>query len=252
MEEAITKLSAMDPSDDMGKVLECILEIIEHVEGDPSSGDSGEALRMVHEKEKASREYFMRPFDSDEIYNRLMAVHNVRGEEGIASEYTRCLDLRQARKWTILGDSYALMGLNKRASGYLKKALYFGPSEDLVEAVQRTYEKALKRVVKAEEGAESSLYKAEKDPGNIKNLIKALGYLLDLDRLDETLELADVGLKRHGDDFEILYRKGVALFGKDQFDPALEVFNRTLDMRPTSANAKRAVNLSQEMLGNVV
>ncbi|MEA3557762.1 MAG: hypothetical protein U9R75_00750 [Candidatus Thermoplasmatota archaeon] len=249
MKEAMKRLSGMDPSDDMGDILENIREIMNDVEKAPDSTESSKALSLIREKENASRDYFMRPFDSDEIYDRLIKVHEKRGENDIADTYRRCLDLRQARKWTILGDSYALMGLNSRAAGFLEKALHFGPSEDLADEVRRTYEKALRRVEKAENMVVKTTTRADSDPGNLKNMIKALSDLLDLDRIEDASALSVEGLKRHGEDLDILYRKGVALFGKDEFGPALEIFDKCLEMRPTSANAKRAVNLSKEMLG---
>lgn len=247
MKDALKRLETMDPSDDMGMFLENVERIISGIEEAPGSDEAEVGLSLIRKKEKASRDYFMRPLDSDDVYNRLIRIHLGRGEENIANDYRRCLDLKQARKWTILGDSYALMGLNKKASEYLKRALYFGPAEDLVDEVRRTFEKAQKRVDKAEDSVSATVSKAQGDPGNLKNMVKAVSYLLDLDRLDEALELAERGIERHGDEFDLLYRKGVAFFGKGDLDAALEVFKRSHEMRPNSTNAKRAVNLSVEM-----
>jgi tetratricopeptide (TPR) repeat protein len=161
--------------------------------------------------------------------------------------YRRCLDLKQARKWMILGDSYQLMGINGKASSYLKRSLFFGPSEDLVEEVEKTLEKAEKRVSKAKDEIDRMMYKVEKDPGHVKNMSKALSHLIDLDRFDEAIERADLAIFAGNDDPDIRYRKGCALFGKGEFDEALKIFEDLLDANPNSNNYKRAVNLCNEL-----
>jgi tetratricopeptide (TPR) repeat protein len=162
------------------------------------------------------------------------------------------LDLRQARKWTIIGDSYALMGINARAVKFLKRALFFGPSEDLVDEVQRTYEKALKRVEKARDEVDVVLVKLEKDPGNIKNVVKSVSLLIDLDRLDEAKRVCEEALSRFPDDFDLVYRKGCIEFALDDFTEAEKTFMKALGMNSNSTNAKRAVNFTEEMLkGNL-
>ncbi|MFW3146787.1 MAG: tetratricopeptide repeat protein [Thermoplasmatota archaeon] len=250
MKDAMERLDAIDPSDSMEGTIGLIDEVLKDVEKNPKTKEAEAALGLIGKKEKGTRDYYMRPLDSDDIYNRLVQVHLERGEESAADGYRRCLDLRQARKWTILGDSYALMGINKRAVIFLKRALFFGPSDDLVDEVQKTYEKALKRVEKAEAEIEKTLAKLNDDPDSLKNSVQASSNLLDLDRIDEAKKVIEKARKSSPEDFDVLYRHGLVLFGMDKFKEAKKVFEKSLELNPKSANAKRAFNLSEEMMSN--
>ena len=222
----------------------------EALKGLPHDDDkAAEILELIASKEEETRRYYLRPFDSSEIYNMLIEIHGKRGEPEMVDRYRRCLDLRQARKWTILGDSYALMGLTSRAVEYLERALFFGPSEDLIEEVENTLKKAEKRAGKAGDEVDRLLSRLEKDPDNTKLIVKASVALIDLDRLEDALKLLNRGLRKNKDDPDMLYRKGCALFGMGEFSKALRIFKKLTEANPKSNNYKRAYNLSTEMLG---
>ncbi|MGA1872838.1 MAG: tetratricopeptide repeat protein [Thermoplasmatota archaeon] len=251
MEKALEELGSLDPSDSMEGIMTAVAEVLKELEKDPESGLTSEALSIISKQENRTRDYYMRPFDSDEIYNSLVQLHLARGETEMADLYRRCLDLRQARKWTIIGDSYALMGLNSRAVKFLKRALFFGPAEDLVDEVQKAHDKAFKRMQKAETDVKATIAKLDKDPTHQKNLAKALTYLIDLDRLDDAEKMIKGLPKDLREDADILYRKGCILFGNDDFKKARTVFQKVLEMTPNSTNAKRAFNLSEEMIKGI-
>jgi len=251
MDQELQDLGSRDPSDSMEGIMEAVDGVLKLIEKDPESGLTSEALVLISKQEERVREYYMRPFDSDEIYNSLVQVHETRGETEMADRYRRCLDLRQARKWTIIGDSYALVGLNSRAVKLLKRALFFGPTEDLVEEVQKAHDKALKRVQKAEAEIGTLLTKLEKDPTNPKNLGKALSHLIDLDRLDDADRIIGKLPTTLSNDPEVLYRKGCILFGSDDFENARDVFSKVLESNPNSTNAKRGFNLAEEMIKGI-
>lgn len=245
MTDPLERLSSIDPSDSMEDALKAVVELLDHIED--KEIDKDRALALIAEKEAKARDYYLRPFDSDDIYNRLVDIHTKRDEQDLVNRYRRCLDLKQARKWMILGDCYQLIGLNTRAAKFLKRSLFFGPAEDLVDAVERTLEKAEKRISKANDGLQKTLLKFETDPGDQKNSLKAATFLLDLDRLDEAMNVADVTMKTHKDDPDLLYRKGIAMFGLDDMDSARAIFESLLSINPNSNNYKRAYNFSMEM-----
>jgi len=251
MDQELQDLGSRDPSDSMEGIMGSVEGVLRLIEKDPESGLTSEALALISKQEERAREYYMRPFDSDEIYNSLVQIHLGRGETEMADRYRRCLDLRQARKWTIIGDSYALVGLNSRAVKLLKRALFFGPTEDLVDEVQKAHDKALKRVLKAEAEIGTLLTKLEKDPTNPKTLGKALSHLIDLDRLDDADRIIGGLPSSLSDDPDVLYRKGCILFGSDDFETARGVFSKVLEANPNSTNAKRAFNLAEEMIKGI-
>lgn len=252
MEKAIEKLGSMDPSDSMDGIMEAVKNVLKIIEKDPDGDKVSSSLDLIFDQEEKARDYYMRPFDSDAIYNSLVQIHLDRGEERKAEHYRRCLDLRQARKWTIIGDSYALLGLNARAVKFLKRALFFGPSEDLVEEVQKAHDKAMKRVEKAHAEIETMMAKLEKDPDHPKNRSKTIALLVDLDRLDEANKLVRKGIKSDPDDFDLIYKQGCILFGMEDFKKAKKIFTKAMEINEKSTNAKRAFNLTEEMLKGIL
>ena len=246
MADALEKLKMIDPSDSMQDTLDAVSDVLDRVGSYDDNGAT--ALQLIAQMEQKARNYYLRPLDSEEIYNRLIDIHQERNEDDIVARYRRCLDLREARKYTILGDSYALMGINTTASEYLEMALDHGPSEDLVEEVEKTLVRAKKRVAKASDEIDILLMKLDKDPTHQKNIIKTVTHLIDLDRFDEAIQRADVGLDVWKNDPDLNYRKGCALFGRGDMKEALVLFDVLLETKPTSNNYKRAVNLSHEMM----
>lgn len=251
MEKAIETLGSLDPSDSMEELIRSVGEVLQLIDGDPGGTHTTEALILISKKEERTREYYMRPLDSDEIYNTLIGLHTARGETEMVDRYRRCLDLRQARKWTIIGDSYALLGLSARAVKFLKRALFFGPSEDLVDEVQRAHDKAIRRMEKAGSEIDALLAKLAKDPSNPKFLQKAVSHLIDLDRLEDANDLLTDTNMEIGNDPDLFYKQGCILFGMDDFENARNVFSGVLEQTPNSTNAKRAYNLAEEMIKGI-
>jgi len=248
MKDMLERLKGIDPSDDMSVTMSIIDEIIGSIRKDPGSALSTEALALIYEKEERTRDYYMRPFDSDGLYNMLIQVHKSRGEDDKVEHYKRCLDLRQARKWTILGDSYSLMGLNYTAAKYLKRALFFGPTEDLVLEVKKGLQRSEEKVERAASEVAALNSKYENDPKNLKLVLKLTGLLIDLDRLDDAETVVKKAARDHPEDPDLLFRKGCILFGRSKYPEARKIFSKLLEGNPKSVTIKRANNLSEEMV----
>jgi len=252
MESYLDRLKVMDPSDNMDATIEAITKVMEYARSHKGTSMFIEAMSVIAEKEERTREYYLRPLDSDQLYHTLIELHTENGDLDMVKRYNRCLDHRQARKWTILGDCYALMGVNKRAVTFLKRALFFGPSADLVDEVRKTLDKAEKRVVKAESEIAQAKKRAEENGYDIKNASRLLTDLLDLDLLDEMDPVLKRSLKNAKDDQDLLYKKGCFLFAKGDYKPALKLFDTLLKENPKSNNLKRAVNISEEMVNGSI
>ena len=250
MEKAMEELRKLDPSDSMDKIIGSISNLLKKVKKGLDDSKAPEALELIRKKEMETREYYMRPLDDDSIYQDLVSIHSERGEVDLVDFYRRSLDLRQARKWTILGDSAGILGDNKRAVRYLERALYFGPMEGVEDEVRSALEKAQKRVKKAEDQLEKAKEKVQSKPGDLKSIKNLLKYLLDLDMVQEAKKLNNKALKDHSDDFDLLYMKGCLHFFEDDFKKAKSVFEKCKEINPKSMNAKRAYNWSVEMIEN--
>lgn len=250
MDREFEKLKGLDPSDSMSVAMEAIASLLTVVEKDMENARVADALDLIRKKDVETRDYYMRPLDDDSIYHRLVQLHSSRGETTHVDSYRRCLDLRQARKWTILGDSIGIMGNNRRAVSLLKRALFFGPMDDVVDEVRSAMEKAEKRVAKASDALEKSRDKVAGNPDDIKAMKQLTGYLLDLDMIDEAVKVNNKALKVDKEDFDSQYLKGCTLFSKGKFDQSKKLFEKLKESNPKSMNAKRAYNWSVEMLEN--
>jgi tetratricopeptide (TPR) repeat protein len=245
MEDALKKLSELDPSDSMETALNTVIIVLDNLPADKDR--KMEALEIIARKEEAVRRYYLRPFDSDHVYERLSSVHEELGNREKAGLYSRCIEMREARKSTILGDSYSLMGINSKAVAHLRRALDLGPSEDLVEDIEKTLLKAEKRVSKAKSEIDLLLMKLKRDPTHSKNLLKAVCHLIDLGRYEEAIDMADSGLADYNADPDLLFRKGCAYFGMGKRERAMEIFLPLLESNPNSNNYKRAVNFCRDL-----
>jgi tetratricopeptide (TPR) repeat protein len=250
MEKAMDELRKLDPSDSMTDIVNAISDLLKKVKKDMDDPKTPEALELIRKKEVKTREYYMRPLDDDTIYNDLIRIHSDRGEVDMVDFYRRSMDLRQARKWTILGDSSAILGDNKRGAKYLRRALFFGPMDEVIDEVRSALDKAEKRISKAEGNIEKAREKAEADPGNLKYLTEYTKYLMDLDMVNDAEKINEKALKVDDKDFDTLYCMGCVKFFRGDFKEARKVFEKCKEINPKSMNAKRAYNWSVEMIEN--
>ncbi|MCK7483206.1 MAG: hypothetical protein M0C28_43755 [Candidatus Moduliflexus flocculans] len=110
--------------------------------------------------------------------------------------------------------------------------MFFGPSEDLIDEVRKTLDKAEKRVIKAETDIEQVKKRAEEIGYDVKISSRLLTSLLDLDMLAEIDPVLKKALKNAKDDQDLLYKKGCFLFAKGDYRPALKLFNTLLEGEP--------------------
>jgi tetratricopeptide (TPR) repeat protein len=169
-------------------------------------------------------------------------------DEPSVARYRRALDIRQARKWTVLGDSQAVVGNHMKAQRYLKRALFFGPMEEVEGEVRSALERSEKRVQKAQREIERTLEKLGANPKSEKLLKDAAGYLIDLDRLDEAAKLNKRLLNLSESETAYLYQKGCILFSNGDYKKALKLFQDLSEKNPDSLNVKRCLNWTLQMM----
>ena len=69
--------------------------------------------------------------------------------------------------------------------------------------------------------------------------------------MDDALKMVKKAHKASPDDFDLIYKEGVILFGMEDFVSARKIFTKALKMNENSTNAKRAFNLTEEMLKGI-
>jgi tetratricopeptide (TPR) repeat protein len=248
MKDQLKDLQELDPSDSMSVTLAAIVSALDHIEGSKDANLRSKMLKLIGEKEKEAFEYYLRPLDDDAVYNRLVALHQAQGNVKAVERCRRALDIRQARKWTVLGDSQAVVGNNTKAVHYLKRAMFFGPMEDVAGEVQSALERSEKRVEKANREVDRTLEKLKEKHDSEKLLLEAGKYLLDLDRIDEALKMNKKLISVSSDEIEPLYQKGCILFSRGDYKKALSIFEGLRERKPDSLNIKRCLNWTLQMM----
>jgi tetratricopeptide (TPR) repeat protein len=251
MSDPLEDLRKLDPSDSMSDTLAHIVAALDIVESRKSDPHRAEALALIAEKEKEAFEYFLRPLDDDTVYNRLIALHLAMDDGSSVARYRRAIDIRQARKWTVMGDAQAVVGNNSKAVHYLKRAMFFGPMEDVEGEVRSALERSEKRVQKAQKEIEKALEKVSAKPDSEKALLEAGNHLMDLDRLDEAAKTNKKLLAILGTDSKARYQQGCILFSKGEYKKALKVFEELHGENPDSLNVKRCMNWTLQMIEGV-
>ena len=252
MSGAYEELQQLDPSDSMKRAMKVVDLLLEQIE----EGEDGEVisrgLDLIAQKENEAVSYYMRPLDSDEIYNRLISLHEARGDIKSTDHYKSMIDQRRARKWTLYGELHSVLGSNTLAVKYFERALFYGPRDDVVDEVKKALSKAAKRVDKAGSGLPIVLKKLEVRPSDGKLIGDAVKYLIDLNRIDEAIDMNGKILKLIPDDFESLHRKGCLQFLAGEREKALQTFSALKEENPNSTKAKSAFNWTSELLNGDV
>jgi tetratricopeptide (TPR) repeat protein len=247
MDDPFGTLEALDPSDSMADTLTAVLGVLDLAERANDASFREKALALIRLKEKEAMDYYLRPLDDDSVYNRLISLNTAAGDDAAVGAYRRALDIRQARRWSILGDAQAVAGNHTKAAKYLKRALFFGPMEDVAHEVRSALERSEKRVQKARKEFEKALSKVKVDEPSSKALKEVGQYLLDLDRTEEAMEFVERWSKDRPEDTDLLYHKGCILLSSGSYDDALGIFQDLKKRLPDSLNVKRCYNWTVQM-----
>ncbi len=235
------------------EVVDLLLGQIEEEEEGKGDGEAvSRALGLIAEKENEAVSYYMRPLDSDEIYNRLINLHESRGEMDAADHYKSMIDQRRARKWTRYGDLHSVLGDNTLAVKYFERALFYGPRDDVVDEVRKALSKAGKRVDKAGSRLPITLKKLEGRPSDVKLIGDAAKYLIDLNMIEEAIDTNGKILKLAPADFESLHREGCLQFLVGNREEAMQIFSTLKEDNPNSTKAKSAYNWTRDLLNGDV
>ncbi len=245
---AYEELQKLDPSDSMKRATESIDLLLEKIEEGGDNEVINRGLDLIAEKEGEAVSYYMRPLDSDEIYNRLISLHEARDDIEASGHYKSMIDQRRARKWTRYGDLHSVLGDHSLAVKYFERALFYGPRDDVVDEVKKAHSKAEKRIDKAVSGLPGILKKLEVRPTDRKLIGDAAKYLIDLNRIDEAIEMNGRILELAPGDFESLHRKGCLQFLAGERKEALLMFSALKEENPNSTKVRSAFNWTREIL----
>ncbi len=232
------ELLELDVSDSMKKSIEALSKAMDTMDIDNRS-ESEEKLKQIHRKVVDIEEYFYRPVDSRDVYERLMSVAQKLEDEEKAGHYRSKIKLFKANDLEFKGRVQDFYGNKASALEYYSKALEFVPDHELANPAR---DKVLKRLDKdrMELGKiEKKLQIQDEDP---RLWFKYGVVLLSLGEVDKAIECFDKVITLDSADPDAFARRGTAMESLGDYSGAKKYFEKALELKPNSMIAKRGLN----------
>lgn len=243
------ELSDLDPSMDMGRTSELLMEALGTLPEDgPLSGDQTSLLDLVVTKVREAEGYFDRPVDDPEVYTRLVRVSEAAGKPDLVAEFGRRTAQIEAADLEFKARLQAFFGNTTKAVELFQGAVDLTP--DFQEAVDGLG-RAERRVEKAKRSVRKFKDATDANPRSLKAWMDLGAALADLDEMDKALSCFANAVKLAPEDVGALCKKGGALAALGRVEEAKESFEAALAVQPSSLNAKRGINYTTYMLERV-
>jgi tetratricopeptide (TPR) repeat protein len=247
------ELKDLDVEMSMKKTITVLNKALDKIEIDSSGtnaklkgkGDFDELFELIKTKIAEAEEYYWRPIDEAEIYNRMKDISLAVNDESSAERYGSKINEMEADKWEFEARLQNFYGNNTKALEFYNKALEF--VSDMEEAVKgkKTVEKRLAKSNKDLTKLEEALTKKPEDPSLWvkKGIAQA-----DLGQLDDSLACFEKAIELNPKSPDAWVRKGFILALQDDFVKAMECYEKTLELNPNSMLAKRGKNYAETHL----
>lgn len=205
-------------------------------------------LNEVDSKIDEIEDYFWRPLDSPEVYERLKKLAVAIKQDDKVKKFEKKLNRIAANELEFKGRVQNFYGNNTEALKYYEQAINLTADHELANAGAEKASKSLAR-------ARNDLPKLEKKiidkPGDMKALFKYGQALLNLNRIDEAIKAFDKLIERDSDNPDAWARRGTAMLSKEQYEDSKKYFEKALELKPTSTTAKRGRNYALYFLGEL-
>lgn len=196
------------------------------------------SMKIVEKKILEIEDYYLRPVDSREVYEKLSAAFKTNNENEKADEYYKRIARMDSDLFEFKGRLHNFFGNNKKAMEYYQKSVEFMPEN---QAAQNGFKKARNRFMKSSEQLEKFGAEATKSQ-SVKSYIKFGRALADVGRMEEAFDAYAEALTIEPENDEAMARKGTALESLNRFDEAVELFKKAQAINPKSMIAKRGIN----------
>jgi tetratricopeptide (TPR) repeat protein len=209
-------------------------------------GEAKEMLETIHNKIVEIEEYFWRPVDSPEIYEKLKDIALNLGDLDKADVYEAQIDMFHANDLEFKGRVEDFFGNKAKAVELFEEALRLVPDHELAKPA---HEKALKRIEKAKKDVtllEKKILKNEDDPRMWHRYGTAL---LNIGEVQKAIHCYDRAIELNPSDSDSYARRGTAMESQGDFEGAKKFFEQALTLKPTSMIAKRGMNYAEFFLG---
>ena len=240
----LQELTELDVSDSMKRTIEALVSAMDTIDTKNPS-EAKEKLKEIHKKVKEIEEYFWRPVDSKDVYERLILLANELGDEEKSEHYQYQIKVSEANELEFKGRVQDFFGNKVKAVEYYVKALELIPIHELAGPANK---KALK-----------SIEKARGDTGNIEKKIEVhaddpklwfrYGMVnLNLGETEKSIECFDKVIELDPVNPDAYARRGPAMESLGDYTGAKKFLEKALELKSTSMIAKRGLNYAEYFL----
>jgi len=240
----LQELLDLDVSDSMKSNIDALCRVIETIDLQ-NKDEAIDRLNQVHNKILEIEEYFWRPVDSEDIYQKLISITKELGDEDKVSHYDYQMRLKEANDLEFQGRVQDFYGNKEKAISYYTKALELIPTHELALPAQK---KAIKSMDRAEVEIPKVAIKLEANKENDKLWFKIAVAHLNMGLVDKAIEYFDKVIELNPTDPDAHARRGTAMESLGDYQRAKKYLERALELKPTSMIAKRGINYADYFL----
>ncbi|UCE74604.1 MAG: tetratricopeptide repeat protein [Methanomassiliicoccales archaeon] len=234
----LNELAELDVSDSMKKNIEALTKAIESVDT-ASQEDATQKLVQIHSKVEEIEEYFWRPVDSKDVYERLIAIADALKDEDKVRHYQYQIRLREANDLEFQGRVQDFYGNKVKAIEFYAKALELIPVHELA---LPAHNKALKSLQNARTEAPKIEKKMELFQDDPKLWLKYGVALLIQGEVKRAIECFDRTIELDPANPDAHARRGTAMESLGDYEGAKKFLEKALELKPSSMIAKRGLN----------
>ena len=240
----IEQLMELDVSDSMKSNIDALFMAMDTV--NPVKQDEAkEKLGQIHKKVEEIEEYFWRPINSKDVYERLISIAKELGEEEKSKHYEYQIKLSEANDLEFKGRVQDFYGNKVKAVEFYASALELVPVHELA---LPAHNKALKSIEKVRD----EIVKIERKMGtnneDPKMWFKFGVAHLNLGEVERAIECFDKTIELDPANPDALARRGTAMESLGDYTGAKKFLERALELKPTSMIAKRGLNYAEFFL----
>jgi tetratricopeptide (TPR) repeat protein len=238
------ELMELDVSDSMKRNIEALFKAMDTIKID-NRDEAEKMLNQIHKKVEEIEEYFWRPIDSPDVYERLIKIAQDLGDSDKSVHYQYQIKLADANEMEFLGRVQDFYGNKVKALEFYAKALELVAIHELAGPGNN---KAKKSVDKARSEIKNIERKLQKTPDESQLWFKYGLANLNLGRVKRAIECFDKTIELDPLNPDAYARRGTAMESLGDYVGAKEYLEKALELKPSSMIAKRGINYAEYFL----
>ncbi|UCE37519.1 MAG: tetratricopeptide repeat protein [Thermoplasmata archaeon] len=238
------ELIELDVTDSMKRNIEALFLAMDTIDS-ANPSEAKEKLDNIHRKVEEIEEYFWRPVDSRDVYEKLTFHAKELGDKEKSSHYQYQIKLMRANDLEFKGRVQDFYGNKVKAVEYYAEALELIPVHELAGPA---HTKALKSIEKARNDTNKIEKRIAAYENDSKMWFKYGMAHLNLGKVEKSIEYFDKVIELDPINPDAYARRGTAMESLGDYEGAKKFFEKALELKPTSMIAKRGLNYAEYFL----